>query len=110
MTKTKATGGIKTDARTSGNFEHGQDDFQTKDTGGIYTDTRTDGNFEFENTTKTKATGRIETDTRTSGDYEHGQNNFQQSENKARTRIDQEGIETDLVRKYQDGICDFQRG
>ena len=54
--------------------------------------------------------GGIETDTRTSGDYEHSQDNFQQSENKAGTKIDQDGIEADLVKKYQDGICDFQQG
>ena len=54
--------------------------------------------------------GGIETDTRTSGDYEHSQDNFQQSENKAGTKIDQDGIETNLVKKYQDGICDFQQG
>ena len=102
-TKTKATGTIETDTRTSGDYEHGQDNFhQSFGQDGFQL-------YQGENTTKTKATGGIETDTRTSGDYEHGQDNFQQSENKGGTRINQDGIVSDLVKKYQDGICDFQQ-
>ena len=89
-TKTKATGGIETDTRTSGDHGHGQDNFQlhqdedntedqhnsqihqeediTKDRigdqmGKNETATRTSGDHELhqdENTTKTKATGGVE--------------------------------------------------
>ena len=66
-------GGIKTDARTGVDYEHGQDDFQ------LYQD-------------EVKSKDGI-------GDFRGTGDNHHQSENKAGTRIDQDGSETDLVKK-----------
>ena len=64
-TKTKATGGIETDSRTSGDHEQGQHNSQIHQEEDITKDGIGD------------QMGGNETDTRTSGDHEQGQDNFQ---------------------------------